>query len=196
MSGLRRNMMAASRGAGVDWESAARAFCGDTTPETLVIPEGITKLRNYAFYKIVATKVILPSTLVDPVGIYCFDSCANLNEVVLGDGIERLRERMFSGCPNLKSLTIPTQVNRMDNFAFTTLDELICLPTTPPVVGQNLIKYVSTVIYVPDASVSAYKAATYWSPYASIIKPLSELVGGKRVVINWLGGITAERSAA
>lgn len=167
--------MAASRGAGVDWESAARAFCGDTTPTTLVIPEGITQLRNYAFYRMNSiTKVILPSTLVDPVGTYCFDSCANLNEVVLGDGIERLRERLFSSCPNLKSLTIPTQVNRMDSFAFTSLDELICLPTTPPIVGQNLIKYVSTVIYVPDSSVSAYKAATYWRTYASIIKGISE----------------------
>ena len=33
-----------------------------------------------------------------------------------------------------------------------------------------------TTIYVPDESVEAYKAATNWVNYASIIKPLSEYV--------------------
>lgn len=170
-------MMAASRGAGVDWESAARAFCGDTTPTTLVIPEGITQLRNYAFYRMNSiTKVILPSTLIDPVGINCFDTCAGLSEVELGDGIQILRTRMFSGCTMLKSLTIPAQVTRIYDYAFTTLDELICLPTTPPNIGGNVTRYVTTVIYVPDASVAAYKAADYWKTDASKIKPLSELV--------------------
>lgn len=32
-------------------------------------------------------------------------------------------------------------------------------------------------IYVPDALVDGYKAATNWSTYASQIKPLSEYIG-------------------
>ena len=172
----RRNMLGAS-GSAIDWEATARAFCGDTTPTTLVIPEGITKLRNYAFTRMPITKAILPSTLIDPVGVYCFDSCTGLSEVVLGDGIQVLRTRLFSGCSSLKSLTIPAQVTRIEDYAFTTLDELICLPTTPPSIGQNVVRYVSTDIYVPDASLSAYQSANYWASAASKIKPISEMGG-------------------
>ena len=163
-----------SGGGGTDWESIARAFCGDSTPTTLVIPEGITKLRNYAFYRMPITKVILPSTLINPTGGSCFDSCASLSEVELGSGIIILTQRFFSGCTNLKSLTIPAQVIRINNYAFTTLNELICLPTTPPIIESNVVRYVSTDIYVPDDSLSAYQSATNWTSAASKIKPISE----------------------
>ena len=166
--------MGAKSGSAIDWESIARAFCGDTNPTTLVVPEGITKLRQYAFYKMPITKVILPSTLIDPVGISCFDSCTYLSEVELGDGIQVLRTRLFSGCVYLKSLTIPAQVTRIEDYAFTTLDELICLPTTPPSIGPNVVRYVTTDIYVPDASLSAYQSANNWASAASKIKPISQ----------------------
>ena len=171
---LMMRRMGAKSGSAIDWEAAARAFCGDTTPTTLVIPEGITQLRNYAFYRMRITKVILPSTLINPVGVYCFDSCTALSEVELGDGIQVLRERFFSGCASLKSLTIPAQVTRIEDYAFTTLDELICLPTTPPTIGTAVLRYVTTDIYVPDASLSAYQSATNWASEASKIKPISQ----------------------
>lgn len=40
-------------------------------------------------------------------------------------------------------------------------------------VGPNI-----TAIYVPDSAVNTYKAASGWTPVASIIKPISELNGG------------------
>lgn len=171
---LNRRRLLMGSGSAIDWEAAARAFCGDTTPTTLVVPEGITKLRNYVFQRMAITKVILPSTLIDPEGTSCFDSCSSLSEVELGSGIEILTQRMFSSCTNLKSLTLPPQVTRIYSYAFTTLDELICEPTTPPVVNTGVLNYVSVAIYVPDASLSAYQSATNWSTYASIIKPISQ----------------------
>ena len=50
---------------------------------------------------------------------------------------------------------------------------------TPPTLGGKLTGgdgYVKE-IYVPDESVDAYKAATNWSAYSSVIKPLSEFTG-------------------
>ena len=50
-----------------------------------------------------------------------------------------------------------------------------CLPTTPPTLMDeygNALAGCNT-IYVPDASVEAYKSASGWSKYASIIQPLS-----------------------
>ena len=57
----------------------------------------------------------------------------------------------------------------------TSLKELTLLPTTPPLM-QSALQGCSSIesIYVPDASVDAYKTATNWSEFASKIKPLSE----------------------
>ena len=49
--------------------------------------------------------------------------------------------------------------------------------TTPPTLGTNgSMGYGNSPIYVPDASVDAYKSATNWSVIASRICPLSEYV--------------------
>lgn len=54
----------------------------------------------------------------------------------------------------------------------------ICHPTTPPTLARDSDSFGTTAetwpIYVPDASVNAYKTAQYWSSRASRIFPLSE----------------------
>lgn len=52
------------------------------------------------------------------------------------------------------------------------LDYCIFHSTTPPSLSQTFSG--SYPIYVPDASVEAYKTATNWNQYANRIKPLSE----------------------
>ena len=55
---------------------------------------------------------------------------------------------------------------------------LIFKATTPPTLNY-FVSYQTTEIkniYVPDEAIEDYKAATNWSEYASIIKPLSEYV--------------------
>lgn len=53
----------------------------------------------------------------------------------------------------------------------------ICRATTPPTLANNNNLNFCSAIYVPDASVDAYKAATNWAQYAAQIKPLSEYNG-------------------
>ena len=50
--------------------------------------------------------------------------------------------------------------------------KLVCLATTPPTreaSGNNAQWYMVSAIYVPEASVDAYKAASGWSAYAKKI---------------------------
>ena len=54
---------------------------------------------------------------------------------------------------------------------------VICRAVTPPSLGSNNYLTKLTAVYVPDDSVSAYKAASVWSGLASKIKPLSEYTG-------------------
>ena len=48
------------------------------------------------------------------------------------------------------------------------------MTATPPTLGANAFNNTTCKIYVPDASVSAYKAATNWSTYASRIFSLTQ----------------------
>ena len=58
------------------------------------------------------------------------------------------------------------------------VNTLIFRSVTPPTLGSNAISGTSSnlKIYVPDASVVAYKGATNWSAYESKIYPLSEYI--------------------
>lgn len=60
----------------------------------------------------------------------------------------------------------------------TTMQSFVCRATIPPTLSANAISGTSSslAIYVPDASVDAYKAASNWSNFASQIRPLSEYI--------------------
>ncbi len=51
--------------------------------------------------------------------------------------------------------------------------------TTPPTLGTSAFYNINSIckIYVPDASVTAYKSATNWNTYADYIYPISEMEG-------------------
>lgn len=85
---------------------------------------------------------------------------------------------MFYGCNKLTSLFIPSNISSIGDSAFNGCSGLTSITvdsTTPPTLGgTNVFDNTNNCpIYVPDASVSAYKTADKWSEYASRIKPIS-----------------------
>lgn len=81
----------------------------------------------------------------------------------------------------LEEVVIPEGVTSIPAYSFynySHLEEIIVRAVTPPeLVNTNaLAKTNNCPIYVPDASVDAYKAAANWSTYADRIRPLSEYV--------------------
>lgn len=103
--------------------------------------------------------LILPAVSI--IGDYACAECPNLHTVDLGEDVTAINQRAFLSCSSLTTM--------------------ICRATTPPtlgsvVFGSTPIASGSGVIYVPDDSVEAYKAATNWIPYSDRIKPLSEYV--------------------
>lgn len=80
-----------------------------------------------------------------------------------------------------RMLSTITQIGISTFYHCTALQTIIIEATTPPTLcgnafGDTPIASKTGTIYVPDASVDAYKAASGWSNYADIIKPLSEYV--------------------
>lgn len=129
---------------------------------------------------------------------YAYANCNYLENVYLPNGMTEIGKNMFSADIALHSLTIPSTVTTIKEYAFynsgiqsidlpssvttlerfalgtSTLASITCRATTPPTIESTSFYNVpaSCPIYVPAASVSAYKAATNWSSRASYIQAI------------------------
>lgn len=130
----------------------------------LVLPS-LTTLGNYAFCKSGITKVL-------DLGIVNTIFGAWAAEGRMGD---------FSNCPNLELAILPDTVTSIKDYAFfrsAKLRNVIVKASTPPALeNKDAFNGVDSnfIIYVPDASVAAYREASVWSSYASRIFPISQL---------------------
>ncbi|MBR0335999.1 MAG: leucine-rich repeat domain-containing protein [Alistipes sp.] len=94
-----------------------------------------------------------------------------MTSVTIPDSVTSIGLGAFSYCTSLTSVTIPDSVTRIGMSAFvgcSSLKEVYCKPTTPPSGGSSMFSSNASgrKIYVPRASVDAYKAAEHWSEYA------------------------------
>ena len=118
------------------------------------------------------------------IGDYAFRDCDSLTSVTIGDSVTTIGEQAFNYCRSLTSVTIGDSVTTIGNYAFyncTSLTSVYCKATTPPSLGDDAFKYwdwdesaqevvnIGCTIYLPAESVEAYKAAEYWSEYATNI---------------------------
>lgn len=147
-----------------------------------VIPQGTTSLPPAVFRGFSDMKTVNIPDSVTSIGSHAFSKCISLESIDFPQNLETISADMCAACTSLKIVKIPASVTNINQGAFygtTNLRTVVCLPTTPPTLGVNGFTGGSGItsigfIYVPDASVEAYKTATNWSTYASRIKPLSE----------------------
>lgn len=86
----------------------------------------------------------------------------------------------FVDCSELTEVTLPSTLTSIARDSFlrcTSLSHVKMLAETPPSLDATAFFETNSTfhIYVPDASVEAYKTATNWSAYADRIKGISEM---------------------
>ena len=164
---------------------------------SITIPAAVTEIGLDAFMGSGLTTITIPST-VTTLGSSAFKYCESLTSMDIQATVTAIPNEFAIECP-LTSLTLPNTLQtigvsafaRMNGFQVTELTipasvtsigdnafasnvtiqmTLTVLPTTPPTLGSNVF-FLDTrsVIKVPAASVSAYKAADGWKDYASCI---------------------------
>lgn len=128
-----------------------------------------------------------------------FNNCGNLTnvglvniEVVKGSALNKagldyvilpsvtaISSSSLSSMPNVKGFFFGELTSSFSNFAARfcqKLEVVVCAAITPPSLGSSVFASSPfACMYVPDASVEAYKTATNWSAYASSILPISQL---------------------
>lgn len=86
----------------------------------------------------------------------------------------------FADCSELAEVTLPSTLTSIARESFVrckSLSYVKMLAETPPSLDATAFGWTNSTffIYVPDASVEAYKTATNWSAFADRIKPISEM---------------------
>ena len=152
----------------------AQCFANLENLTTIMLPNSITTIDEEAFYNCSKlTTVIIPDS-VTSIGNNTFYNCKSLTSVTIPDSVTSIGYSAFSDCTSLTSVTIGNSVTSIEMYAFygcKSLKEVYCKPTTPPAGGSGMFSYNAgdRKIYVPRASVEAYKSASKWSTYADAI---------------------------
>ena len=91
---------------------------------TVQLPQGITALGDYAFYRCSALESIdLPETLTS-IGSYAFIRCDALTSIDLPEGLKSIEMYTFYNCTALTSITLPEGVTSIGDYAFQNCDAL------------------------------------------------------------------------
>ena len=83
----------------------------------LVIPEGIEVIDDFAFCHCQVNNLVLPNSL-KAIGEYTFYALQGLEELVIPDGVEMIDKYAFAYCEDLKRLVIGTGIKKICNFVF------------------------------------------------------------------------------
>lgn len=84
----------------------------------VVIPEGVTEIRAYAFEDCEKLTGIVISEGVTRIGWSAFEGCINLRSIVIPEGVTFIKACTFKGCKKLKGVGIPESVTYIAHDAF------------------------------------------------------------------------------
>ena len=146
---------------------------------SVTIPNSVTSIGDYAFSNCNSlTSVTIPNS-VTSIGNNVFQGCSSLTSIEIPSSVTSIHNNAFDGCSSLTSIEIPSSVTSIGNYAFNNCSSLTSVTVNavspPTLVGSGSDVFSNTnncPIYVPSASVSAYKAAANWSRYASRIQAI------------------------
>lgn len=167
---------------------------------TISYHPAVTAIANYANAYGAITRLELPASVIT-VGMFAYSTCNSLTSVSM-PSVTNIGNSAFAiSRTNLTQISIPSVVTigatAFRYFKGTSVDipstctqinnafqdspnitSMTCRATTPPTIAAPSLSGWCTGegkhIYVPAASVDAYKAARVWSTYASYISAISE----------------------
>jgi hypothetical protein len=158
---------------------ADRPWEGGQNIKTLVIGNGVISIGKQAFSSCSGLATVSIAGSVTGIGNYAFSHCHKLTSVTIPSGVISIGWSAFSECSALTTVSIPSSVIYIDEWAFYNggrLTSITNLRPEPQTINANVFEGVDTnacTLYVPQASVAAYRAAAGWKAFGNI-KPLPE----------------------
>ena len=149
---------------------------------SLVIPDEVTEILPYTFYKCTSlTDVTIPNS-VTSIGNSAFYNCSGLTSITIPNSLTSIGIGVFYGCSGLKSVEIPNSVTSIGNYAFSSCSGLtsVEIPNSVTSIGVLAFGYCQrlTSITIPNSVTSIREQAFYYcSKLASVTSliPADEL---------------------
>ncbi|HOJ10322.1 MAG TPA: leucine-rich repeat protein [Clostridiales bacterium] len=85
---------------------------------SMTIPDSVTSIGNYAFYKCSKLESAIIPESVTSIGNYAFYGCSSLAGITLPDSITSIGSSSFNMCSSLTSITIPGSVTSISSNTF------------------------------------------------------------------------------
>ena len=151
----------------------------DRSIQSANIPSGATSIGSGAFQDCVnLASVTIPSG-VTSIGSNAFARCTSLTSIIVPEGVTSVGASAFyyneAYTPQFE-IDLPSTVTDIGGYCFRNIRNLILYvrAITPPTLGSSALDGVTGTphIYVPSASVEAYKTASGWSAKAANIEAI------------------------
>ena len=113
--------------------------------KSLILPEGLTSIGNYAFASCDALIAAAIPSSVKSIGNYAFHGCTSLSQLLIPNGVETIGDYAFYGC-----------------FALTTV---YAQSLIPPTLGSAAFNS-KPACYVPTSTLTTYQSSS-WSNFAT-----------------------------
>jgi len=103
----------------------------------LVIPEGITSIRNAAFSQCLGLASVTIGNSVTTIGTNAFEDCTALTSVSIGNSVTEIGDVAFEGCTSLANVTLGNSVKTIGHYAFAGCTSLpsIDIPNSVTIIG-------------------------------------------------------------
>lgn len=122
---------------------------------SIVIPEGVERIGDFAFHKLYYMESIVIPNTVREIGYKAFGECFSLKSVSLPEGLTAISSNLFNGCTSLQSVYIPSSVTTIRDYAFYGCSSLtdVSIPNNVTYIGSNAFEGCTslTEIVIPSS---------------------------------------------
>lgn len=104
---------------------AYRAFRKCSNLKSVIIPNSVTSMGEYAFQECTELLSVTLSTSLSVIPASAFRSCQSITSIIIPDSVKTIEEYAFSGCRALASINIPNSVMTIGKSAFSNCRALV-----------------------------------------------------------------------
>ena len=127
----------------------------DIINETVVIPNGVTKIGSDAFKEWKSLREIHIPNGVTQIGKAAFEYCPNLTKINIPDSVTEIGDRAFNGCRSLEEIHIPNGVTKIGYKTFCECESLTKIQLSDGVteIDNNAFEWCADLIEIniPDS---------------------------------------------